>query len=117
MSNVANHVSGNIRNSEDVDMSVQEIHVRQTSNFVLSDVILPKFGNRQHENPLQYLKDLQNFFDLRAVPEQSKLLVFKNSLKGSRRILTCRCATKNLSAHSWTSIGTYVNKMRLKIKL
>ncbi len=83
MLNIEYNASANARSNENVDMSVQEMHVRQTNNFVLSDVILPKFGNRQHENPLQYLKDLQNFFDLRAVPEQSKLLVVKNSLIGN----------------------------------
>ena len=55
---------------------------RHTSSFVLNDVTLPKFVSRQHENPLQYLKDLENIFSLRAVSGKSNLLVVKNSLIG-----------------------------------
>ena len=46
-------------------------------------MILPKFGNQQHENPLEYLTDLKNVFNLQADPEKSKLVVVKNSLIGN----------------------------------
>ena len=44
--------------------------------------MLPKFGNRHNESPLHYIKELENFFQLRMVPETSKLIMIKNSLFG-----------------------------------
>ena len=47
--------------------------ILKTNHFVFSDISLPKFGNKQSENTL---------FQLRMVPETSKLIMIKNSLMG-----------------------------------
>ena len=47
-----------------------ELPERQVSHFVLRDILLPKFSNKPNKSPLQYLTDLEHFFEFRAVPEQ-----------------------------------------------
>ena len=60
---------------------VQEPILR-ANHFVFSDISLPKFGNKPTKSPLQYIKELENFFQLRMVPDTSKLIMIKNSLMG-----------------------------------
>ena len=56
--------------------------ILKTNHFVFSDISLPKFGDKQSENPLIYIEELDNFFQLRIVPDMSKLIMIKNSLMG-----------------------------------
>ena len=61
---------------------IQESPIR-LENFTYGEVSLPQFGNKPQENPMQYLKELENFFKLRVIPESSKILIVKNSMCGS----------------------------------
>ena len=49
-------------------------------NFTYGEVTLPKFSNKLHENPMQYLKELENFFKLRMNHQRfncEKFIVWK----------------------------------------
>ena len=52
-------------------------------NLGITDVTLPKFGNENGQNPLKFIRDLENFFMIRSVPEHLKLAVAKNCLTGN----------------------------------
>jgi hypothetical protein len=73
--NTKRNMYNNIKSSTSV---IQESPIR-LENFTYGEVSLPKFSNKPHENPMQYLKELENFFKLRMIPESSKVLMEKNS--------------------------------------
>jgi len=68
------NVYSNIESSTSV---IQESQIR-LENFTYGEVSLPRFSNKPHENPMQYLKELENVFKLRMFPESSKVLIVKN---------------------------------------
>ena len=59
-------------NIESSTSMIQESPIR-LENFTYGEVSLPRFSNKPHENPMQYLKELENFFKLRM-----KVLIVKN---------------------------------------
>ena len=49
-------------------------------NFSFNEVKLPRFSGSETDHPLRYLKELEQFFILRGVPERLKISILKNSL-------------------------------------
>jgi len=65
-SNINRGAISNVPQNVSVRPDFLELPERQ----VLSDILLPKFSNKPNKSPLQYLTDLEHFFEFRAVPEQ-----------------------------------------------
>ena len=67
------------------NVTIPNVHVEpnvmtSTQNFILSELILPKFGNAPSENPLRYIREMEQFFELRSVPHKFKMSVIRQSL-------------------------------------
>ena len=77
------NIKRNMYNNTEPNTSVIQESPIRLENFTYGEVSLPKFSNKPHENPMQYLKELENFFKLRMIPESSKVLIVKNSLCGN----------------------------------
>ena len=37
-------------------------------NFTLGEIALPRYGDKSHEHPIKFIRDLEQFFELRNVP-------------------------------------------------
>ena len=57
-----------------------EQNLSRNWSMAMADVVLPKFGNENNQNPLKFIRELENFFEMRAVPERMKLTIVKNCL-------------------------------------
>jgi hypothetical protein len=82
INSVVNPTVNNSASYKECNITEVQEPILKTNHFVFSDISLPKFGNKQSENPLIYIKKLENFFQLRMVTETSKLIMIKNSLMG-----------------------------------
>ena len=54
----------------------------QVPKFTYSDITMPKFHDKESDNPLRFLQELDHFLNLRGVPETYKVSVVRNSLIG-----------------------------------
>ena len=81
--NSEENVKRDVCNISKQDTSMIQKTPIRVESFTFGELSLPKFGNKLHENPMQYIKELENFFRLRMIPESSKVLMVKNSLYGS----------------------------------
>ena len=62
------------------NMQVPEQSSFRNLNIGMTDVTLPKFGNGGGQNPIKFIKDLENYFEIKSVPERMKLIVVRNCL-------------------------------------
>ena len=83
-------VNENFGVAENVNCSMYNVNTDGSGNAfprisqaMFHDVTLPSFSNGPNENPVLFLSQLENFFELKAIPERQKMLVVKSSLKGS----------------------------------
>ena len=51
-----------------------------TQNFTLSEMMVPKFGDLPHDNPIKYLNEMEQFFKMRAVSSKLQMSVIHHSL-------------------------------------
>lgn len=68
---------------EHVCNSGPEQNSSRSWNLGPTDVALPKFGNENGQNPLKFIRDLENYYLIRSVPEHIKLFIVKNCLTGN----------------------------------
>ena len=73
------------------------------SNFI-NEVNLPKFFNKNSEHPLKFLKDLEQYFTLRSVPEHLKISVVKHALQAETRTWLELYESDDLTYDSFKSI-------------
>lgn len=65
------------------NVNLREHHIRSsTQNFVLNEISMPKFANKDNEHPIRFLRELEHFFELRAVPSELRNSVLRHSLYG-----------------------------------
>ena len=81
VSNPENSISACSENSI-CNHSSEQISPRSW-NLSATDVTLPKFNNENGQNPLRFIRDLENYFEIRSVPEQLKLVIVRNCLHGN----------------------------------
>jgi chaperonin cofactor prefoldin len=64
--------------------SVSQIHQEENSTTGLSniDVNLPQFGEGKDSNPMLHLKQLEQYFDLKRVPQSHRLVIACKSVVG-----------------------------------
>lgn len=66
--------------SDKCNVQVPEQSLFRSVNIGLNDITLPKFGNGGGQNPLRFIKELENYFEIKSVPEKMKLIVVRNCL-------------------------------------
>lgn len=80
----------NINKEEDIATGIKK--VRDMTMY--QDLIAPKFGNGLGENPKQFINELEEFFDLKGIPEEGKRVWFKKCVD-DRVILWYEAIGKN----------------------
>lgn len=73
--------SGDVNNCDRVE-SVPVGNLTASPKFTYTDVVMPKFSDKDTDSPLRYIQELEHFFALRGIPEAFKVSVIRNSLDG-----------------------------------
>ena len=74
-----NHVeNSSLRINTNADIALMRTH-----SSLLGDINLPHFGNRPQENPVQFLQKLENYFQIKAIPDSQKMFIAKSAVTGS----------------------------------
>jgi hypothetical protein len=69
--------------NNDVNVKVAGQGTPQFLHDVSKDICLPKFADHRNQNVVQFLADLESYFQLRGVPEPFKLILAKSAVHDS----------------------------------
>ena len=62
-------------------MNLGEQQARSNSmNFTLGEIPLPRYGDKSHEHPIKFIRELEQFFELRNVPLELRKSVLCHAL-------------------------------------
>lgn len=75
--------TNNVENSTVRVNTSADIALMRTHSSLLGDINLPHFGNRPQENPVQFLQKLENYFQIKAIPDSQKMFIVKSAVTGS----------------------------------
>ena len=62
------------------NIQVPEQNSFRNVNIGMTDLALPTFGNNGGQNPIKFIRDLENYLEIKSVPEGMKPMVVRNCL-------------------------------------